>query len=134
VHQGEKDQFMAASSTSFPPGKSGNPKGRPPKSRVLTNILEKAGGKKVLRDGKNLPARRMVADLVWNALTSGEIKFADDQVIRIADAQEYIALAKFVYGQIDGPPAAALDVTSQGEKIATISIVEVNHPADTESE
>lgn len=125
---------MAVSSTSFQPGKSGNPKGRPPKSRVLTTILEKAGGKKVLRDGKNIPARRMVAELVWTALTTGEIKFSDNLVLQITDAQEYIALAKFVYGQIDGPPAAVLDVTSQGEKIAAISIVEVNHPADAESE
>ena len=29
---------MATSSTSFPPGTSGNPKGRPPKSRTLTAI------------------------------------------------------------------------------------------------
>ena len=31
----------------FKPGQSGNPNGRPPKSRALTALLEKAGGRKI---------------------------------------------------------------------------------------
>lgn len=122
---------MAASATSFPPGKSGNPKGRPPKSRVLTTILEKAGGKKVLRDGKNVSARQILAETLWNALMTGRIELPNGTSLMIAQG-EYIALAKFLYAQIDGPPAAAVDVTSNGQQIATISIVEVNHPSEDE--
>ena len=57
---------MAASRTSFEKGKSGNPKGRPPKSRTLTAILESAGSKKVLQDYNESPdrTRRMVALLI----------------------------------------------------------------------
>ena len=117
---------MAASRTSFAKGRSGNPNGRPPKSRTLTAILESAGSKKVLRDGKNVAARQVVAENLWSALLTGSIQLENGKVLPIADAEEYIILVKFLHSQIDGPPPAAMavDMTTQGQPLG-ISLVEV---------
>ena len=128
---------MAKSETSFPPGKSGNPKGRPPKNRTLTNILAKAGGKKILRDGKNVPARDVLAALLWQAITTGEVKFdspdpAHQLPPRIIEPKDWVGLVRFVYGQIDGPPPAAVDVTSNGETVQGVTMIEINLSEESE--
>lgn len=106
---------MGKSSTSFQPGRSGNPKGRPPKKRALTNLLERGGNAKY---GQVDPvaAKRLFAQRVWEGLVTGRIKFDDHTVIDL-DAQSYIALAKLVLVQVDGPPRAEVDVTSEGKAL-----------------
>src|SRR5688572_10143304 len=100
---------MAQSSTSFKKGQSGNPKGRPPKSRALTALLEKAGKAKMpSKPGEPaVPRNQFFAEKVWEGLTTGSIQF-EGWVIPLYPA-DYIALAKLVLGQIDGPPPAAVD-------------------------
>ena len=117
---------MAASTTSFAKGKSGNPRGRPPKSRALTEILASAGKTKVLREGKEIPAQKLIAENLWRALVSGVIQLENGKTLAIANAEEYMGIVKFLHTQIDGPPPAALavDLTSQGQPLA-ISMVEV---------
>lgn len=97
-------------------GKSGNPNGRPPKSRALTDILEKAGSQSVEVDGKKIASKRIVASLLWQVATTGMAKFPDGSILSVSP-QDWIAVVKFIYAQIDGPPKAEMDVTSNGETI-----------------
>jgi hypothetical protein len=100
-------------------GKSGNPKGRPPKSRALTDVLEAAGRKKSkLResDAKQMQRSHILAERVWEGITTGIITFGERKIE--LDATDYIGLLKFAYTQIDGPPKAELDLTSDGEPLA----------------
>lgn len=100
-------------------GKSGNPKGRPPKSRALTDVLEAAGrkkGKLLASDAKQMQRAHILAERVWEGITTGIITFGERKIE--LDATDYIGLLKFAYTQIDGPPKAELDLTSDGEPLA----------------
>lgn len=119
---------MPRSSTSFPKGKSGNPKGRPPKKRTLTNLLEKGGNQKFTLGDDKLAAKTLMVQRAWQGLATGFITFADPDSGKVMsfplDAQQYIALMRLVLGQIDGPPKAELDVTSEGKAIAATPTVD----------
>lgn len=95
-------------------GESGNTKGRPPKKRTLTEILEKAGNAKQEVGGDSFAAKKLLADLLWQAATTGTVTFPDGTV-RALDVQDWMGAVKFIYQHIDGPPKAELDITSDGE-------------------
>lgn len=90
-------------------GVSGNPKGRPPKERALTAVLQIAAGRSVVVGGRRLTPRREVARLVWQALATGELTFArveGDVTLRLGP-EEWIRLLAWVYEHIDGPAPRA---------------------------
>lgn len=98
-------------------GQSGNPNGRPLKSRALTAILEAEGSKTVeTSDGKKVARKRLMAQNLWKAVTEGKMLFADGSEI-VLSPDDIFALTQFIYKHIDGPPQQNVDVTSGGEKI-----------------
>ena len=98
-------------------GQSGNPNGRPPKHRALTEILEKQGSRTVEDiDGKNRNGKRIVARLLWEGVTTGIVSFPGGRVLKLGSV-DWKDIVKFLYSQIDGPPKSELDVTSGGESI-----------------
>ncbi len=107
---------MARSNTSFQPGVSGNPKGRPPKKRTLTNLLEKVANRKFTAEGEEIAAKQLFAAHIWEGLATGKITFPDSSILQL-DSTSYINLAKFALGQIDGPPKAEMDVTTEGKAL-----------------
>lgn len=103
-------------------GQTNNPNGRPPKSRQLTLILERALSRCV-PDGDNKTARkRILARLVSEAATEGRATFPDGTVLQLAP-RDWMEFVKWIYAHVDGPPRAELDVTSKGEAVNVISII-----------
>lgn len=107
----------------LPKGRTNNPNGRPPKSRTLTALLEKAGDQKVVDvDGNEIPAKQLVSRYLWEALTTGSVLLPSGHAMHF-DGSEWAALAFKVLAQVDGPPKAEVDVTSGGEALTfTIDI------------
>lgn len=103
-------------------GQSGNPKGRPPKRRALTDLLERSASTKFAdREGTPIAAKKLFAGHIWEGLATGQINFADGVKI-ILDDNSYVALAKMVLGQIDGAPPQAVEVSgTDGQPIKTVN-------------
>ena len=96
------------------PGQSGNPKGRPPKNRALTEIRAKQGCRTLEDfDGKRRSGKRVVARIMWELATTGKARLPDGRSLDVAP-KDYLTIVKFVYSQVDGPPKAELDVTTGG--------------------
>lgn len=87
-------------------GESGNAKGRPTKNRALTTILEKAGNAK--RTAGAAPAKKMLADLMWQAATEGAVEFSHGNQL-VLEASDWIGVIKFLYQHIDGPPKSEIE-------------------------
>ena len=107
-----------ATRTTWKPGQSGNPNGRPPKSRALTDLLEAAGSKTVEDlSGKKQAGKRVLARLVWEMVLTGQAEMPNGKMLTVDDVKEWKELVKFIYSHIDGPPRAELDITSGGQPI-----------------
>lgn len=94
-------------------GQSGNPNGRPPKSRTLSDILEKSGGAALEIDGKKVVGRRLLATQLWQAATTATVTFPamsghEEKTVKLG-TEDWIAIVKFLYAQIDGPPKQVLE-------------------------
>jgi len=101
----------------FKPGQSGNPNGRPPKSRALTEILEAAGNKTVKREGQSGIARkRLLADLMWQLVAEGQAILPNGKAL-IPEPKDWLETLKWIYKHIDGPPQTNIDMTSDGERL-----------------
>lgn len=107
---------MGSKGYKWQPGQSGNPAGRPPKSRALTAILEAAGNKTVQDADKRVARKRLLARMLWEISTTGKTRMPDGTVL-ILEPAEWLTLVKFIYSHIDGPPKSEIDVTSGGERI-----------------
>lgn len=100
--------------SAWTPGASGNKRGRPPKGRALTELLEKAGSTMVLRGDKKVARKRVLAEMLWEAAMTGKMVFPTDDPITLKPREEKLALdewfdiAKFVYTHVDGPPKTSL--------------------------
>lgn len=103
-------------------GETGNPNGRPLKNRAWTAILEKAGNRTVdLPDGSKIKRKDLIAELAMQAITNGKVILANGDELELSP-RDWMDMLWKVYGQIDGPPRAELDVTSGGEKIVAPAI------------
>lgn len=104
-------------------GTTNNRKGRPPKERALTALLEATGNRIATDpDGNRTAGKRLVANYIWEALTTGSVLLPTGVSLNF-DANEWASLAKWVFAQVDGPPKQAHDITitiqQEVERLAT---------------
>lgn len=106
---------MAKSNTSFKPGQSGNPNGRPPKSQALTEIL-RAEGEQIYLDvnGVEFPAKELVARLLWQVAAKGEIQFSNDSKPTAVPFGDWFPVVQWLYNRCDGPPPKPIEVSGRG--------------------
>jgi hypothetical protein len=103
----------------FQPGTSGNPRGRPKKSRTWTALLDKAGRRMLpLPDGKRISAKRQIAKNLIDLALTQKTTLIDQTMIEVKDSEDWFNIIKFIFAQVDGPPKAEVDVTSDGERIS----------------
>lgn len=103
-------------------GETGNPKGRPQKNRALTAILERTGNtQKVYSNG--VAPRRLLANLLWQAASTGEVTFPGDENATPLDIEDWIGVVKFIYQHIDGPPKTELEMSGANGGPIEIAIV-----------
>ena len=83
-------------------GQSGNPAGRPPNSRALTELLKKALTKTIEVDGKRMSGSRFLARVAAEGVTTARMTMPDGAVLTL-DAKDYLELLKWTYVHVDGP-------------------------------
>lgn len=87
-----------------PKGSSNNPNGRPPKKTALTDMLKVALDHTMPYGGKNVSGKRILADLVSKAITTGRLKFPNDTEESVISVRDWIELVKWAYERVDGKP------------------------------
>lgn len=91
------------SAGTWKPGQSGNPNGRPPVNRALTEILKRALDRTHDKTGRAY--KELVAEKVSEALADGKVTFEDDKTIEL-DGGEWLGMVRWMYQHIDGPAKA----------------------------
>jgi len=86
---------------SLPKGRTNNPAGRPSKSRALTEILVRSLSKTTERAGKRVSRKRVLADLVTEAVTEGKVTMIDGTILELGP-KDWAEFAKWTYQHIDG--------------------------------
>jgi hypothetical protein len=60
--------------------------------------------------------------MVWQGVITGEVEFPDGKKMLLSP-MDWKDFVKWIYGHIDGPPRAEIDVTSLGERIKGYTIL-----------
>lgn len=95
-------------------GQSGNPSGRPAKSKALTEILRTELNKTHDFKGKRIAAKRIIARRVTEALVSGEVVLENGDTLKLSP-KDYLVFIQWIYDRIDGKPQQdqSLEVSGQ---------------------
>lgn len=106
-----------------PKGNRNNPKGRPPKNKALTDMLEASLGRVLEVDGKRINGKRVLANLVVSCLTTGRVRFPNDDKDSIVSIPDWIGMVKWVYERVDGKPVQPVEGSGDdGEFVIKVTL------------
>lgn len=104
------------SSSSWRPGQSGNPKGRPPSSRALAEIVGKAGGRRLTGpSGKSRQVKTLVADALWELAGTGRVELADGKTLEVENVGEWLSVVSWLFDRVEGKPKASAALVVPGD-------------------
>lgn len=84
-------------------GRTNNPNGRPPKSRALTTLLERALSKTVEVNGKRVSGKRLLAYHVAEVLTTGRLTFPGDAEASMVSVKDWLEFTRWAYQYLEPP-------------------------------
>ncbi len=82
-------------------GVTNNPKGRPPKSRALTELLLEAGDQEFTVNGQTLKGKDALSHLMWQYAITGEVTLGNRK-LQVDSANDWFVAAKWIYEHVDG--------------------------------
>ena len=103
---------MAKSSTSWAKGQSGNPGGRPPKHRMLTQLLQEGGEDPLVIGGETLTGQQALARRIWEFVATGQVTL-NEGVLKAESIADWLITVKWLYTHIDGPAKPASEVDNE---------------------
>lgn len=96
-------------------GQSGNPKGRPPKARALTALLEAAGSKTEEHEGKKIARKRLMVERLWRVVHEGRLEI--NGKAWSVTPEVWLETVKWIYAQVDGAPKQDINLQGDGRVI-----------------
>jgi hypothetical protein len=103
---------MPKSSTSWGKGKSGNLKGRPPKNRALTRLLQESGEAPLIIGGEQLTGQQALARRIWEFVATGQVMLGDEP-LKAESIADWLATVKWLYTHIDGPAKPTPEIDNE---------------------
>lgn len=84
------------------PGQSGNPKGRRPKGRALSEMLRMKGDEIVSIGGEAISAQEALAKAVWQFVITGEVWLLGKK-LEAQNVGEWASVVKWLYTHVEPP-------------------------------
>jgi hypothetical protein len=107
------------------PGQSGNPKGRKPQKRTLTEMLRLKGEAVIIVGGEPISAQEALAKAVWQFVTTGEVWLMGKK-LEAQNVNEWASVVKWLYTHIE--PARLQE--AEGEPELVVQVVRVDKMED----
>lgn len=98
-------------------GQSGNPKGRRPKGRALTEMLRLKGEGVIHIGGEEKTAQEALAEAVWQFVTQGEVWLSGKR-LEAKNVTEWANVVKWLYSHIE--PVNKIEAEPETELVVRV--------------